>query len=246
MNRRIVFLHMPKCAGTSLRQAIDSAIVQPCQDSGATVRIETVPSATAAGLMGIDIQDFREQLLLYHMSDPRRRFISGHVSFSERAYRQYRDDWDFITVLRHPVSRWISHYHFNRHKENSHTRITLELEEFIHSERARQLGSEYVRRLSQGLDPYADNGRAAMDMARKNLSRVALVGIVEEIENFCENFHLRYGPRLVLQRLNTNPAPDKIRRVLQDGQILRLIENLCEPDLQIYEAAKKQRVICDR
>jgi len=231
---------MPKCAGTSLRQAIDSTMVQPGDAPGRTVRIETVPSAKAAGLLGLDVQDFREQLLLYYMSDPRRLFISGHISFSETAWRQYAGEWDFITLLRHPVSRWISHYHFNRHKENSHTRITLELEEFIHSERARQLGSEYVRRLSQGLDPSESNARAAIQRAQENLSRIDVVGVLENIGDFCEKFGQRYGYRLELQRLNTNPAPEQIRRLMQDPQVLRTIETLCEPDLRIYEAARKR------
>jgi len=246
MKRKIVFIHMPKCAGTSLRRAIETAIQPEAVGPGPAVRIETVPTAAAARMSGMDIQDFREQLLLYHMADPGLRFVSGHVSFSETAYRHFSEEWDFITLLRHPVSRWLSHYYFNRYKEDSHTRITAELEDFIHSERGRQLGSEYVRRLSQGVEPFERNAQAALDKARENLSRISLLGTVERLDDFCEKFAERYGLRIQLQQLNPNPAPERLRKTLKDKRVLESVEALCQPDLQIYEAALRKTDACSR
>jgi hypothetical protein len=240
MKRKIVFIHMPKCAGTSLRRAIETAFLPEADGPGPAVRIETVPTATAARISGMDIQDFREQVLLYYMSDPGIHFISGHVSFSETAYRHYSKEWDFITLLRHPVSRWLSHYYFNRYKENSHTKITSKLEDFIHSERGRQFGSEYVRRLSQGVEPAERNGQAAIDKARENLSRISMVGTLEQLDDFCGQVEERFGVRIQPKRLNTNPAPDRLQQTLRDKRVINMIEALCQPDLEIYEAARRR------
>lgn len=229
---------MPKCAGTSLRRAIDSALYPSDDGSCSTVRIETRPSAAAARMAGMEVQDFREQMLLYFMADPRCQFISGHLSFSGTAYRHYAHEWEFITLLRHPVSRWLSHYYFNRFKENSHTPITMELEDFLQSERARQFGSEYVRRLSPCIDKSTPPGQTAIRTARKNLSRMSLVGTLEQLDLFCDNFEERFGARLQLQRFNPSPVPDQLQRSLVDKDVRRKIEQLCQPDMQIYEAVQ--------
>jgi hypothetical protein len=239
MNPKIVFLHIPKCAGTSLRHAIDEALTGSGSDSGDTVRIETRPSFTAAQILGVEVQDFRERLLLYFMSDPSYQFISGHISFSDTAFRHYAGEWDFVTLLRHPVSRWLSHYYFNRSNQNSHTRITVDLEEFLLSERARELGSEYVRRLSQCSNKSVVSSHAAISLAKKNLARLSLVGTIEKLDLFCDSFMDRFGIRLKLQRCNRNPAPSEIQEALEDKDIVRRVEKLCRPDMQVYRMVQR-------
>jgi len=231
---------MPKCAGTSVRHAIGRALDEDCPAKGRVVRVETRPSVKTAKLLNMEVQQFREQMLLYFMADPICRFISGHFSFSEAAWRHYSDDWSFVTLLRHPVNRWFSHYFFNRFKKSSHTAISMELEEFTHTERARELGCEYVRRLAPGVGISNAGSSKAIDKALENLERVSLVGLVEKTDEFCVEFERQFKLKPDLSVMNRNPAPEQQQQALENAGFLQIVEELCQPDIQVYEHALRR------
>ncbi len=188
----------------------------------------------------MSVQAFREHLLLYFMADSRYRFISGHMSFSETAHRRFSDEWEFIILLRHPVTRWLSHYHFDRFKQDSHTKISLDLDQFLKTERARQLGSEYVSRLAPREANVGVSSEAAIAEARQNLAKFSLIGVTERLDLYREEFKKRYGSPITLSRVNASPAPDLLQQSLDDEEICSKVEELCQPDMLVYQYALAQ------
>lgn len=81
------------------------------------------------------LADYQEHLLIYYLYLKQIRYITGHFIFKTAVFSEFRFDWDFITVLRHPVSRWFSHYFFNRHKTSDHFTTDLDLQTYMKSER---------------------------------------------------------------------------------------------------------------
>ena len=241
MNGKVVFIHIPKCAGTSLRHAVSRSLDECGLENHLSARVETRASVKAAEILKRDVQLVREQLLLYFMADPSCRFISGHFSFSELAYQQFSKEWSFIILLRHPVERWLSHFFFNRFKKGSHTRINMELADFLNTERARELGSEYVRRLAPATRQINPVDTFSISQALENLERLAMVGLVEKLDEFSVDFEKHFHLNIDFPHMNRNPAPERLLAALRNTELLRKVEDLCQPDLKIYDAATRRR-----
>lgn len=115
----ICFLHIPKCGGMSIRDAVSSCYrTLDIRKDLYLVSIEPVASSNVVKLMNqtdypydttddYPILKLRENLLLYFMNKKNTKYISGHFTFSEIAYREFHGKYAFITVLRDPVKRWI-------------------------------------------------------------------------------------------------------------------------------------------
>ena len=114
IKKNIFFLHQPKCGGTSINNAIRS-----CYRNSQIMHLNNDACIRAADLLGRDLDDYRRDLLLYHLMHKKIRYLSGHFAYSKKAYDACGDQWHFVTVLRHPVERWFSHYFFNKHRRFS-------------------------------------------------------------------------------------------------------------------------------
>lgn len=235
LSQRICFIHVPKCGGSSLRGAI--ARCYPLRyriRSRGIQHIEAATSKNAAQVLGIDVHAYRLGLLRNLLSEPENVFVSGHVAFSKATFEEYGDRWRFVTILREPVARWYSSYFFNRYKQSEHYRLEAELEEFVESPRALASASMYIRYFSS--ESVMDGVRSfdAVRRAKENLSHFSVAGVLEDQMSFVGAFSSRFGVRLKLPRVNTNPAPASVRSSVP-AHIHRRVLELCAPDRAIYE-----------
>lgn len=221
----ILFLHMPKCAG----QSINAAIARHYAGRRPVFRLPIRPAARAAELAGRETMDLCHDLLLFQLAQRRYGYISGHFPFSLTAWTEFRDDWKFVTVLRHPVQRWFSHYFYNRFKTHSELdRITDEIESFIETERAARYGRIYVRHLSESGD---------VNEALANLRKFDLVGQLERLPDFAERFQRMFGIPLSIGRRNENPLVADRQQAMITPEIQTRVEKLCALDTQVYDYA---------
>jgi hypothetical protein len=99
-NPLIVFVHIPKCAGTSLRNSLEAKLgiarIQP--DYGWTT-------------FGEKIQDFKRRLL--HGRTPK-QLVYGHFPIERYCLPGgvKNPDHFYAAYFRHPLQRILSHYHF--------------------------------------------------------------------------------------------------------------------------------------
>src|SRR5688572_10793729 len=100
MRPRIVFIHIPKTAGTTLRNILRS-------NATYSAKLGNV----FKGKGGRHEEPDYEEKVARMRSDVRVRFFYGHTPFAVAAYMPPEWEPNFITFLRDPVERAISHYY---------------------------------------------------------------------------------------------------------------------------------------
>ena len=158
LSRRMFFLHMPNCAGSSISNAIvkyyislniknDKGIISVPAEAAVNVRKllneEKSPEVLVSSNCSVRIA---EHLLLYFMSQKNVKFVAGHVPFSEIAYRSFHQQFSFITIIRDPVKRWLSEYMLNRFKKSMHNKeaANMDIDVYIDSKVGKAQGRQYV------------------------------------------------------------------------------------------------------
>lgn len=229
-DHRIFFLHLPKCGGASVRAALNKA----CTDEKIAA-LNPHASRRAAEIRGEDMLRYRASLLPYYMAREDVQVLTGHFPWSTEAYEHFGDDWSYVTLLRDPVQRWFSHYFYDRYKSHSdHFRIKDDLETFLESERAREMGNLYVRRLT---DPTHQKSSDAVRQAKETLDKFDVIGVVEHIDNFARRVSDQAGIEVGLPRKNESPAQERKKNALKDEHYVGKVKELCRKDRMIYEFA---------
>jgi hypothetical protein len=233
LERKLVFLHVPKCGGTSI-----DAFIGACYPEEARARMSAAAALRAADLEGVSEQRFSQRLLPYFLAQRRLRYVSGHFSFSDEAYRAFCREWEFLTILRHPVERWFSHYFFNRYKPGDHYAIREDLAEFVGLPRALRVAHAIVTQLGgRSLEEVLARPDEGVAAACATLDKLALVGCLEHLDEFVRQFAARYGPTLRVPELQRNPAPPSAQAEQVTEAIRRRVEGMCRLDLEVYRYA---------
>lgn len=235
--RPILFIHVPKCGGTSVGRALRRAYIL----SQGTVKPHESQQAFEAARSQdhrvTDVYELREMMLLYLLFCGT-RCVSAHVPFSDVAFNNFGTEYSFVTILRDPVRRFLSNYYWSQRDDRSET-VRESLADFLDTERARQAGSTYVRYFcgEPGLNKFTHRH---VDRAVANLRRIHCVGFLDEIDRFevalrqltgrrirfgMENVGKKRGPR------NSAPSEDLQRKVIE----------ACAPDREIWDAVQDLR-----
>lgn len=225
---RLCFLHVPKCSGTSLHLAL-AACYRPWQ----VYYLETTRSTRLAHDQGVPLMDVRREMLLSRMLGGRHRYVAGHVASSPTL-------WDvkgfrFATVLRDPVERYFSHYFFSRYKLRRFGRVSEPLEAYIDSARSRYWAHIYLAYFGEWREgmPLAP----AVERAKKTLSNLDLVAVVEQPQAMVESFERLLNRPLRLPRVKSNPAPAGESERQVTSALHAKVRAMCEADREIYEYA---------
>ncbi len=236
----ICFVHVPKCAGITVDSAIRRAYRSVWERDGDSLhRLHPGACDRVGEAYPASNWQVRETVLAYYLAREDTRYVSGHVQVSKGLLDEFSDEYAFVTLLRHPVDRWISHYLYNTYTpENHHYHIDANIEEFLKTERARGIGQIFLAYFS-ATGEMAPEQRAASDeifaQAKANLERLDLVAFVERMEEFNDQFERHFGRRLHLMRRNVNPATEDEKSV--DPGIRERIREVCREDIELYEAA---------
>lgn len=235
--RRVVFHHVPKCGGTSVGRALrkryllSQATVTPESSFRA---FEAFTGRSDRDQMLIDVLDLREQMLLYLLFEDI-RCLSLHVPFSEIAHARFCDRYRFVTILREPVSRFISHYLWSHGKPHAHGRIEEEFAAFLETPRARRLGATYAEFFS-GLPKDSDiTSNEAVEAAIGNLkTKFDVVGRLDHLPDFERDLRRTLGVRIRVGHENKTHNTVESARSMVTPELVEQVRVLCAPDLAIW------------
>lgn len=239
IDKKIFFLHIPKCGGTSIIDAIGNNYgLAEVVSRRRFFAISPEASEKAARILGENVWRYREKLLLYNMSLEKMKYISGHFYYSEKAMREYKEEWSFVTLLRDPVSRWFSHYFMDRYADfsPSFAKIDKDLEAFLKTERAKHFALFYVVAFNDGISLREASSEEAIEQAIANINKFSLVGVLEKIDDFIDGYKQIFNVDLNIPRLNTSVVSKSQQQFLVTDKIKRQVEEMCQPSMRVYEA----------
>lgn len=235
--QRFVFHHVPKCGGTSvgrslrMRYILSQATVTPEASFRA---FEAFTGREDREQMLIDVLDLREQMLLYNMFEDVHG-ISLHVRFSDIAYARFNESYKFVTILREPVSRFISHFHWSHGKPEAHARIEEDFEAFLDTERARRIGATYVEYFCGLPKEESITSDAAIAAAIANLGKFSVVGNLGDLGGFERDIRRALKVRVRIGHENARKKSGG-RKELDDPALRARVEALCAPDIAVWNA----------
>ena len=177
-------------------------------------------------LSDYDHRDIVLQCLLQR----RVRCIAGHVRYDPRLHTS--SGYQYVTLLRDPVARFVSHYHYLQRRHPDPARAAT-LAAFVETEEARHIASQYLFYFARETGPSCRNLPAALRRAHQNLARFALIGDLADPSGFARGLRQLTGLPLPVLHRNRAPVPKELT-----GELRRRIEALTAADRAIYDAAR--------
>jgi hypothetical protein len=251
-------MHIPKSAGTSLNDALRTAI----EPRGLFSALDRCNFGTFTGFQSI-AEEKRRAIVFDAAEIPRGAdLILGHMSFSTTS--QAYPDAQFMAILREPVSRLMSFWLFWRSKvdENlvtwggwgEYVRLSRRpLREFI---RARDISCQVDNQSLRMLlwphplvpaDDFIDerHDEELMQAAKFRLDQFDFVDVIEN-PDMVVKLQNWLGRPLIFRKLNeTEDIPDALKSPVQDEldpETLALVEHRSRLDLKLWQQVVSRRL----
>lgn len=236
--KRVVFHHVPKCGGTSFARALRRRYIL----SQAGIRAEQSFWAANLNADGSDDQHtkllradgFRVNMMAYHLENGV-RCVAAHVPFSPNLHDRFAPDCAFVTLLRDPVDRFLSHYRWSFGRPNAHGAITEPFDQFLDSPRAAWLGATICTYFA-GFTPDQQtlNAPETIGAAVANLNKLDVVGRIEDLGAFQQQVQGALSVKLRIGHENRGKSGVGKGADLTDAQMAK-VRQLCAPDLAIWD-----------
>lgn len=228
---RIIHLHVPKTAGTALRTAFHKKFEG---------KLRIFKEWSEPKYAGINPEDYD--------------FYSGHIGFATAS----RLKGDIVTVLRHPVDRFVSVYHFWRQlhrtgKEmsaNTEWAAKYSLDDFVsitdqigmieefQNRCTFQLayGSSLAQRKHLRLEGLNDD--AIFKLAVDNLKKVKVVGIQEQLGKFAQAISDTFDLTIDIPKINVTEERTDVTDI--SVSTIRRIHAWLYMDMELYQEALRR------
>jgi hypothetical protein len=219
---RTFFLHIPKTAGTSLREVV----------------LEHYPPNRTIEVYSHGPADLEEMRRKAHDAV----VVYGHFSFG--FHELLGTDGRYVTLLRNPVDRVVSFFqHQSRDPASEYgEKIAggMTLKNLLESEQCHQVNNHMVRILSGHLSVETTHNRALLERAEANIdAHFDVVGITERMDDSLQLIGRTLGwkPRRSVPVLNVDPGRGSLSL---DDQTRDAIVEFNRLDVELYE-----RVVAD-
>lgn len=223
----LIFLHIPKAAGSTLHPVLERHY------SKRAYRTISVPD---------QLEAFKQ------MPDEERRrirLLKGHMPFGMHTY--LTGNSRYITLLRHPAERVVSHYYYVKrrpgHYLHHHLESGMSLAEFASAGLSGEMDNGQVRLLS-GHDqdiPCGACTRDLLDTAKRNIEdHFAVAGLTERFDESLVLMTIELGWNWTPYYLNRNVTQDKPVAKQIDPIALKAIEQANPLDFELYEWASQR------
>lgn len=213
IRKLLAFIHIEKAAGTTFKSILENNfIIRHCNVKPLTKEDAGVFSS-------------KSMKILYHIN-PFVRSIAGHSVKPFSDLVNIVPDIKYITILREPFARYISHYQYQVERMRS----TFSFEDFLTAEFTHNFQTRKIA------------GSADIEKAKDTLKKIFFVGIIEEFDQsiiilqkklFPEKFRTLYQPKNLARKRDISKSifiqMDKYRSKIESRNLL---------DLELYDYVK--------
>jgi hypothetical protein len=224
--KAIFFLHIPKCAGTTLTEEIIKKKFKPHEsiifyEHGTQVLIDLLKGMSQ-----------KEQGKI--------KCIAGHFAFGIHRYYT-AGPAAYITLLRDPIERVISHYYYVLRREDHYLHQTavgekLTLKEYMENQLSIELNNGQTRVLA-GIGwgaPYGKCPDSMLEQAKANLkNHFAAIGISEQFDEFLQLLNHKLG-WVIPEYKSKNVSENRLKIENIDKKTLAVIEKYNRLDIELY------------
>ncbi|MDR3555234.1 MAG: sulfotransferase family 2 domain-containing protein [Syntrophobacteraceae bacterium] len=228
--KTLIFLHLPKTAGTTLNSILDREYGKK-----RTLVINGVPSQCVSQLAAMPIESRRDIMLLR----------GGHFSFG--IHQLLPSATTYITILRDPVKRVVSNYYHVLETQwhplyEKLTSSRMSLEEYVTSGIAPELDNGQTRRIAgvEGI-PFGQCTESSLAEATANMDRYfSFVGLTEFFDESLIRMSDILGWRkrpIYVDKLRNKKKPPLISIPDKTIAIIRQLNDL---DCRLYDQVRSQ------
>jgi carbon monoxide dehydrogenase subunit G len=215
----LVFVHIRKTAGKTLRQILYRNYTRG--------RTRLVRNYFVAPDISLNVVKD-----LASTPPPDLRAIHGHFLFWPDI--AWPENTQFLTLLRDPVERVISHYFWLRSRSN---RFRKTLEEAVGEGAIHD--NLQTRVLAAQMPPFGETTEDMLEAALAGLNRMTVVGLTERFDESLVLATRALGWRRMLYR-RENVTPDRKPREEISPEIIALINRRNELDIELYRTASER------
>ncbi|WP_444907833.1 sulfotransferase family 2 domain-containing protein [Microbulbifer sp. SSSA008] len=227
---KIFFCHIPKCAGSSLHSAISSQYYEP--NKLGSFNIKRAVSKRAADVLEMPMMSVRETVMVHNLSINSNYYGHGHSFCRPNVVKNFSNEWNFITVLRNPIDRWISLYTYNTYKKSQWDKNSLPLDKYIESQIGVMTGQVFIRYFSDFSD---SNPSEHIEQALKNLQQISIVGTTNHLDKLTQQISKDFDIKLDIPKINKSPNTKLSQEIKTDAKAIKKIEKICQYDMEIYK-----------
>jgi len=215
VDNTLVFLHLQKCAGTTLHRIIEEQFIKTYgKESLSSIPLHWWP--------------FDKQLKNILV-------LKGHFNFGQEERMLLLEmelPRTYVTILRNPVDRVLSGYHFHFIRFKTYTKYEGEMISFTDFLKGNYLINSNLMTYQFG--GHQDNIHRALE----NIHKIDIVGIAEEFDAFLDklNYKMNWSG---IEYERCNVQADKLSRKDLSDEDYALCLEVNQNDLALYEEAKK-------
>lgn len=222
--KNLIFLHIPKAAGTTLHSILE----------------RRYPKSASYSMWEDQERHLAE---LAQWPESRRnelRLLKGHFAYG--VHQHLVGPSTYVTLLRDPVARVISHYYYVRCTPRHYLyeqmmRDNVTLAEYISMKITKEIDNDQVRLLSGVCHslPYGSLGQEHLEAAKHNVERhFSVVGTSDRFDESLALMGIELGWNWTPYYLEQNVAKDKRKSAPVETAILDNIRHENQLDYELY------------
>lgn len=237
--KKIIYHHIPKCAGMSLVMGLAISYypltLLRYGKKGFTGRLNARAAHDTAAALDKDDYSLRRELLYYQCAWGDAPFISGHYPFCPKVYADFKNEWDFVTVIRDPVARWYSEYYWNRYKDHDYKATDKDIEGYFASEGGQFNTKLYMNFFTNRTEKTAKATQEQLDQALKAAQGFSVIGDISGMQQFKTAMKNKYGRSPYIPKKNTSPAPKEVvKKPDENSDFHKALLQSLEADIEFY------------